>query len=141
MTTQPTTVPITADVSAVAADLIRWLETGFARPELFAPDLFLDISFPQWRLQSATADEAIAIRSSGHPCQGKVRVEHIEQTGHGFTMEFEERWEDGQQWYCREMLRAIVIGDTIVELSMYCTGDWDEAKQHEHIQAVQLIRP
>jgi hypothetical protein len=28
-----------------------------------------------------------------------------------------------------------------VDLSIYCTGDWDEARQREHAAAVQLIRP
>jgi hypothetical protein len=39
------------------------------------------------------------------------------------------------------MIRADVIGDTIVEMAIFCTGDWDEARQREHAQAVQLIRP
>lgn len=142
MSTQPGFAVLGADASGVAADLIRWLETGTARSGLFAPDLFLDISLPQWRLQGATSEEAMAIRNAGHPCPGQVRVERVEQTGHGFTLEFEERWEDhGQHWYCREMIRADVVGDTIVELAVYCTGDWDEAKQREHAQAVHLIRP
>jgi hypothetical protein len=25
-----------------------------------------------------------------------------------------------------------VAGDSIVELSIHCTGDWDEARQREH---------
>jgi hypothetical protein len=57
-----------------------------------------------------------------------VRVERVEQTGYGFTIEFEERWEaEGRRWYCREMIRADVLGGSIVELSIYCTGDWDGA--------------
>jgi hypothetical protein len=142
MSAQPGSAVLGADTSAVAADMIRWLETGTARPGLFAADLFLDLSLPQWRVQGGTADEAIAIRTEGHPFPGQVHVERVEQTGHGFTLEFEERWEQGgQNWYCREMIRADVAGDTIVELSVYCTGDWDEAKQREHAQAVHLIRP
>jgi len=39
------------------------------------------------------------------------------------------------------MIRAEVVGETIVEMSVYCTGDWDEAKQREHAGAVTLIRP
>ena len=31
--------------------------------------------------------------------------------------------------------------DSIAELSIFCTGDWDEARQREHAEAVQLIRP
>ena len=130
------------DTKVAVARLIEFLETGTAPEGLFAPDVFLDLSLPLWRMQAATADGAIAVRSNGHPFPGKVRVERIHQTESGFTIEFEERWEhEGQNWYCREMIRADVVGDTIVEMSVYCTGDWDEAKQREHASAVELIRP
>ena len=69
-------------------------------------------------------------------------MERVEPTDHGFTIEFEERWDhEGQAWYCREMIRADVVGESIVEMSIYCTGDWDEARQREHAAAVKLIRP
>jgi hypothetical protein len=130
------------DTNMAVANLIRFLETGSAPDGLFAPDVFLDLSLPHWRIQAATRGEVLAIRADGHPFPGLVRVERIEQTGHGFTIEFEERWDHGgQRWYSREMIRADVVGDSIVELSAYCTGDWDEAKQHEHAEAVHLIRP
>ena len=130
------------DTKVSVARLIEFLETGIAPEGLFAPDLFLDLSLPQWRLQTATAEEAIAVRTPGHESAGQVRVERIHQTETGFTMEFEERWEhEGQNWYCREMIRADVVGDAIVEMSVYCTGDWDEAKQREHAGVIKLIRP
>ncbi len=76
------------------------------------------------------------------PSPGKVRVERLEQTGRGFTIEFEERWDHaGQRWYCREMIRADVVDESIVDMSIYCTGDWDEARQREHAASVTLIRP
>ncbi len=132
---------VNAATAAVVADVIRYLESGSARPGLFAPDVFIDLSLPLWRVQGATLEEVLAIRTLGHPSPGRVRVERVEQTGHGFTLEFEERWEqEGQHWYCREMLRADMVRDSIVELSVYCTGDWDDARQREHAAAVQLIR-
>ena len=124
------------------ANLIRFLETGSVADGLFAPDLFVDLSLPHWRIQAATEAEVLAIRADEHPFPGSVRVERVEETGHGFTIEFEERWEsNGEHWYCREMMRADVVDGTIVELSVYCTGDWDEAKQREHAEAVTLLRP
>jgi len=130
------------DTSAAVAKLIQFLETGSVPDGLFAPDVFSDLSLPQWRVQASTAAEIAAIRAQSHPWSGKVRVERVEQTGYGFTIEFEERWHDeGQRWYCREMIRADVADDRIVELSIYCTGDWDEARQREHAAAVHLVRP
>lgn len=138
-TAEATTRP---DTSATVAGLIRFLETGVVPDGLFAPDVFGDVSLPQWRVQTATADDLVAVRADGHPIPGQVRVERVEQTEHGFTIEFEERWQHaGQRWYSREMIRADVVGGSIVEMSIYCTGDWDAARQREHAAAVQLIRP
>jgi hypothetical protein len=62
-----------------------------------------------------------------------VHLTRVDPTDRGFVIEFEERWEDqGQRWYAREMIRADVVGATIVELSVYCTGDWDERRQALH---------
>jgi hypothetical protein len=129
------------NTTAAVAKLIRFLETCAVPEGLFSPDVFTDMSLPQWRVQAATAEGVIAIRAEGHPSPGQVRVERVEQTDHGFTIELEERWEhEDQHWYCREMIRADVVGDSITELSIYCTGDWDEAKQREHADTVTLIR-
>jgi hypothetical protein len=38
------------------------------------------------------------------------------------------------------MIRADVEGAAIVELSIYCTGDWDEATQRRHATTVHLLR-
>jgi hypothetical protein len=130
------------DTRMVVANLIKFLEFGSIPDGLFAPDVFADLSLPHWRVQTATAEGIIAERVAGHPFPGQVRVERVEQTDHGFTIEFEERWDnEGQRWYCREMIRADVVGDSIVEMSIFCTGDWDEARQRQHAEAVQLIRP
>lgn len=127
---------------AVVAKLIQYLETASAPEGLFAPDLFFDLTVPQWRLQAASAEDAIALRASSHPWPGQVRVERVETAANGFTIEFEERWDnEDQRWYCREMIRADIVGDTITEMSVYCSGDWDEAQQKAHAAAVQLIRP
>ena len=130
------------DTKVAVARLIEFLETGKPPDGLFAPDVFLDLSLPHWRVQTDTDTDAIAVRASGHPFPGQVRVERLSQTDTGFAIEFEERWEhEGQKWYCREMIRADVVDDTIVAMAVYCTGDWDEAKQREHASAVQLLRP
>jgi hypothetical protein len=139
MMSAPAQVDQTMDV--VVANLIRYLETGVAPDGLFAPHVFTDMSLPHWRIQATTAEEILAVRAAAHPAPGRVRVERVERTEHGFTIEIEERWDhEGQHWYCREMIRADVAGQSIVDLSIYCTGDWDEARQRAHAAAVQLVR-
>ncbi|MCW2856839.1 MAG: hypothetical protein JWR52_2454 [Marmoricola sp.] len=136
-----TTTTNRPDATTAVANLITYLETGVAPDGLFAPDVFLDATLPLWRLQADNATDAMSIRRQGHPCPGTVHVERVEPTDRGFTIEFEEHWDDaGQRWYCREMIRADVVGSTIVEFAVYCTGDWDEDQQKRHAETVTLLR-
>jgi hypothetical protein len=129
------------DATTAVADLIRYLENGVAPEGLFAADVFGDVTLPRWRLQADNVADLLAIRAGGHPFPGEVRVERVEHTANGFTMEFEERWDhEGQRWYCREMARADVVDGTIVDLAIYCTGDWDDAQQRRHAESVRILR-
>src|SRR4051794_32411126 len=138
-----TITQIQHDTSHVLAErLVSFLETGIAPPGLFAPDLFTDFTMPQWRLQAATAEASVQLRRAGHPSRGRVPRSRLDVTERGFVLEVEEEWDqDGQQWYCRELFRADVADGVITELSVYCTGDWDEARVAEHRAAVTLLRP
>ena len=129
-------------VQALAGDLIAFLETGEVREGLFAPMVFFDVTVPHWRVQAEGRDEAIALRREQHPAPGRVVRSRLDPTTSGFVLEFEERWnERGRDWYAREIARADVGDDGITELSVYCTGDWDEAREEEHRRAVRLLRP
>jgi hypothetical protein len=129
-------------VRRLADDLVAFLETGSARDGLFAPDVFFDVTVPHWRLQAQGRDAALALRREQHPAPGRVVRSRLDETASGFVLEFEERWhEHGRDWYAREIARADVGGDGIAELSVYCTGDWDDAREAEHRRAVRLLRP
>jgi hypothetical protein len=66
----------------------------------------------------------------------------LDRTSRGFLLQFEERWTAGEQaWYARELIHAIVEGGLITEMSVYCTGDWDQATQRRHAAEVRLTRP
>ncbi|HXT46838.1 MAG TPA: hypothetical protein VN748_22445 [Pseudonocardiaceae bacterium] len=123
--------------TAVIADLSKkmtaFLETGTVPEGLFHPDALLDVSLPTWRIRSRGLENLIGVRKDSHPCPGKVTPTRLDPMPNGFMLEFEERWEhDGQHWYCREMLRADVSDGRISELTVYCTGDWDEGRQQEY---------
>ena len=143
MTTLHTDTPIAvADRSELAALFVRWLETHQVPDGLFADDVFCDLSLPHWRLQARGVEGAVALREGGHPCVGTVPRHRVDPTATGFVIEIEERWHDGgQDWYCRELMRCDVRDGRVSELSVYCTGDWDEARVAEHAASVDLIRP
>ena len=137
----PTTTP--SDTAALAAAVVRFLETGAADPGLFAPDVFCDFTQPTWRTQAVGRAATLALRTDNHPWRSRVTRHRVDPTPAGFVLEFEEEWVDtaGTPWYCREIVRADVGPEGIVDLAVYCTGDWDPARIAEHAAAVELIRP
>lgn len=136
------TVRLEGEAARLARSLVQWLETGVGPDDLFAEDVFVDLSMPQWRVQGEGVAEIFRLRADGHPSPGEVAVRALDRTSRGFLIEFEERWfADGQRWYCREMIHCLVSGDRISALSVYCTGDWDEAVQIRHAEQVHLTRP
>ncbi|WP_448628310.1 hypothetical protein [Geodermatophilus sp. URMC 64] len=136
------TVPTTADSRALADGFVTYLETGRAAPGLFAPDVFVDFTMPTWRLQAQGVEDALALRSGGHPGTGAVLRSRFDPTPTGFVLEVEEAWDDGgEHWYCRELFRADVGPAGITELAVYCTGDWTAARVAQHARSVTLIRP
>ncbi len=133
-----------ATVRANADKLVAFLENGGNAPEgLFAPAVFGDLTFPQWRIQTEGAEELVAGRRQLHPQPGRVRLERVTPTATGYVVTLEERWEDGgQQWYCREGFVLDLDEDgAIHDFTLYCTGDWDEERQREHAETVTLPRP
>jgi hypothetical protein len=122
--------------------LVAFLETG-ATEGLFAPDVFADITLPHWRVQAQGAEAVIAAKVGMHPPAGRTRVEKVLAGERGYTLKVEERWEDeGGRWYCREAFLCDLDDEgRVTELSVYCTGDWDEAAVARHAEAVTLLRP
>ena len=126
----------------LAAKFIDFLETGTAPDGLFTADAFCDFTVPQWRLQAEGAEDVVRLRKGGHPEPGRVPRSRFDATATGFVLEVEEEWEqDGESWYCRELVRADVADGAISQISVYCTGDWDRARVASHRETVTLLRP
>ncbi|MGW0965104.1 hypothetical protein [Streptomyces sp. NPDC002516] len=124
------------------ADLfVEFLQTNSAPEGLFTDDVFVDLTLPQWRLQTVGRDNLVALRRGSHPALGTVPRHRVDVTPTGMVIEFEERWEDTEgSWYCREMVRAEVRDGSMSEVSVYCTGDWSPEVQKAHRREVKLIR-
>ena len=130
-----------ARVQRIAERFVRYLETGHAETGLFTDDVFCDFTLPRWRVQAGGLEPVLALRRQGHPGPGSVPRWRCDATAHGFVIEVEERWlQDGKDWYCRELIRATLRGESICELSVYCTGDWDAGRETEHRAQVTLLR-
>lgn len=140
----PTALSTASDqrVSRLAADFIQFLETGEVADDLFAPDVFSDITLPTWRLQAGDVDGLCEIRRYGHPAPGRVPHHRLDAFDGGFVLEFTEAWAGERgEWTSREMARADVRNGRITALSVYCTGDWSPDRIVEHAEAVTLLRP
>jgi hypothetical protein len=132
----------TTAANEIAARFIRFLESGEADSRLFHPEVFCDFSMPRWRLQAEGIGAVLALRRHGHPGPGRVPRSRCDPTPTGFVLELEEEWEqDGQSWYCRELFRADIRDEAIVDLAVYCTGDWDQSRRAQHAREVRLLRP
>lgn len=139
-TWSPAEVP--ALVQSSVDRFVVFLQTG-ATEGLFAPDVFADITLPHWRVQAQGEEQTVAGKSTLHAPGGLTRVEKVLGGSRGYALKVEERWEDGgQQWYCREAFLCDVDDEgRITELSVYCTGDWDQEAVARHAESVTLIRP
>jgi hypothetical protein len=136
------TAPDPARVKELADLFVRFLRTNTAPDGLFTDDVLLDLSLPQWRLQTRGPGELVAVRRRSHTAVGTVPRHRVDATPTGLVLEFEEQWEDAQgRWYCRELMRADVRDGAISEASVYCTGDWSPAAQAAHAREVTLLRP
>ncbi len=94
----------TPDATTAVAQVIRYLETGVAAEGLFTEDVAAEL----------------AVRDA---VSGGIRVARVDPTDLGFTMEFERLSEsDDRHLLDREMLRADVVGSTVVDLALYVGG-------------------
>jgi hypothetical protein len=131
-----------SDANALADKLVRFLESGEIPNGLFAGDVFLDMTLPTWRVQAQGVADMLAGRRNGHSGTGQVPRWRCDPTPNGFVLELEERWlHDGEELYAREIMRADVVDGAIANIAVYCTGDWNRARQAEHARAVRLLRP
>jgi hypothetical protein len=56
-----------ANARVLAEQFMSYLKTGTAGPDLYAPDVFLDVRLPRWRLQARGRADALAVRRGNHP--------------------------------------------------------------------------
>jgi ketosteroid isomerase-like protein len=72
----------------------------------------------------------------------EVTVVRTVPTATGFVAELTERVRnDGKEITGREIVLCTVRDGRISELTVYCTGDWDEELRARHAAEAPMLRP
>lgn len=127
------------ELSERLADVFRDAEAG----DVLADDVFLDGNPPEWRFQLQGRDTVDAWIKSFMPHGADTTVVRTIPTVTGFVTEFVGRHtEDGEDITDRKILLAEVrAGRRIIELTIYCSGDWNAELRARHAAETRLIRP
>ena len=140
-----TDVASTTLTDAVAQELSERLADVFRRgraTDVLAEDVFLDGNPPEWRFQLQGRDTFDAWIQDVMPHGAETTVVRTIPTVTGFVTELTGRLvEDGREITDRKILLAEVRDGRIAELTVYCSGDWDEELRARHAAETQLIRP
>lgn len=142
MTTQTTTIDQEA-AERLSGEFNRCFSDFVARPDLFAPDTFFDLSPPLWRFQFEGPGEAFTeqLRSiAGGPVE--VEIVRTVPTSSGFVTEHVETQHtpDGDM-VARRIHLCEVDGGRIVEVTTYCNGGWDADLRARHAAEAPMVQP
>ena len=125
------------ELSERLADVFRTAEVG----DVFTEDLFLDGHPPFWRFQLQGRDTFAAWLQGYSPDGAEVDVVRTIPTVSGFVSEVVgAHIEDGVHMTDRKILLCEVRGGRISELTIFCSGDWDEELRARHAAETTLIR-
>ncbi len=126
------------ELSERLADVFRTAEAG----DVLSDDVFLDGNPPFWRFQLQSRDSFSAWIKSFMPHCADTTVVRTVPTVTGFVAEFAGGHEqDGEQITDRKIMLAEVHDGRIVDLTVYCSGDWNSELRARHAAETQLLRP
>src|SRR5262245_10361278 len=126
------------ELSERLADVFRTADVG----DVFTDDLFLDGHPPLWRFQLEGRSEFASWLRGYSPDGADVTVVRTVPTVSGFVTEMVgEHLEDGAVMTDRKILLCEVREHRISELTIYCSGDWDDELRARHAAETTLLRP
>ena len=126
-------------LSARFHDAFRTFEAG---DDAFTPDVFCDLNMPEWRfqLQGRAAFAAQLERINEGP--SKIEVLRTVPTTSGFVTEHVEHQDvDGEDHSARRLILCEVVRGRIAEVTVYCTGEWNDELRARHAAEAPMIRP
>ena len=126
------------ELSERLADVFRTADVG----DVFTDDVFLDGHPPLWRFQLQGRDTFAAWLHGYSPDGADVAVVRTIPTATGFVTELVGRHQEhGEEITDRKIVLCEVRGNRISELTVYCSGDWDEELRARHAAEAPILRP
>jgi hypothetical protein len=126
-------------LSARFHDAFRTFEAG---DDAFAPDVFCDLNMPEWRFQLQGRDAFATQLERINEGPSKVEVLRTVPTTSGFVTEHVEHQDvDGEDHSARRLILCEVVRGRIAEVTVYCTGEWNDELRARHAAEAPMIRP
>jgi ketosteroid isomerase-like protein len=129
---------IAQELSERLADVFRTAEIG----DVLTEDVFFDGHPPLWRFQLQGRDTFATWLKGYTPHGADTTVVRTIPTVTGFVTELVgSHREDSEEMTDRKIVLCEVRDGRIAELTVYCSGDWNEELRARHAVEAPLIRP
>ena len=131
--------PATAErLCARFHDVFTTFEAG---EDAFTPDVFCDLNMPEWRFQLQGRDAFAAQIERINEGPARMEVLRTVPTTSGFVTEHVEHQNvDGEDHSARRLILCEVVRGRIAEVTVYCTGEWDDELRARHAAEAPMIR-
>jgi hypothetical protein len=144
------TMTTTSDTRTIDPATAVWLAARFhdvfttfeAGEDAFVPDLFCDLNMPEWRFQLQGREAFAAQLARINEGPSRVEVLRTVPATSGFVTEHIEHQDvDGEDHSARRLIFCEVVRGRIAEVTVYCTGEWDDELRARHAAEAPMIRP
>ena len=127
----------TEELSEALAEAFRTADVG----DVFTDDIFLDGHPPFWRFQLEGIDTFAGWLRDYSASRPRVDVVRTISTADGFVAEhFSEHMENGTLMSGRKLLLCAVREGRVSEMTVFCSGDWDEQLRARHAAEAPMVR-
>jgi len=143
------TMTTTSETRTIEPATAEWLCARFhdvfttfeAGEEAFVPDVFCDLNMPEWRFQLQGRDAFAAQLARINEGPSRVEVLRTVPTTSGFVTEHVEHQDvDGEDRSARRLIVCEVVRGRIAEVTVYCTGEWNDELRARHAAEAPMIR-
>jgi len=144
------TMTTTSETKTIEQGTVEQLSARFhevfttfeAGEDAFASDVFCDLNMPEWRFQLQGRDAFATQVARINEGPSRVDVLRTVPTASGFVTEHVEHQDvDGEDRSARRLILCEVVRGRIAEVTVYCTGEWDDELRARHAVEAPMIRP